>query len=181
MEKEYLKKYKHAPTHLFIDIYPYFITSGTYLKKHNFASTQMKRILLDIIQEILYKNSDELLAWVILSNHYHLMINFKDPFLLPEIIKKFHSKSAVILQKIEKQQNKKVWYNYWDRCIRDERDCYSKLNYIHFNPVKHGYVENPLDYDFSSYKYYLDKLGSAKLVKIITDFPWEQMNEKDDY
>jgi putative transposase len=181
MEIKYLKKYKHAPAHLVIDTFPYFITSGTYLKRHLFVSNKTKRLLLNIIQEILSKNSAELLAWVILSNHYHPMIDFKNPLLLPEIIKKTHSKSAVILNREERQQNRKVWHNYWDRCVRDEKDYFSKLNYIHFNPVKHGFVENPFEYEFSSYKYYLDKLGNDQLTEIITKHPWEKVNEKDDY
>jgi len=181
MERKYLKKYKHAPAHLFIDTYPYFITSGTYLKKHCFANVQMRSRLLDIMQEIFHKNSAELLAWVILSNHYHLLTNFKDPFFLPEIIQKIHSKSAVVLNRKEEQYDRKVWQNYWDRCIRDEKDYYFKLNYIHFNPVRHGYVENPLEYEFSSYKFYLDELGYNQMVKIIADYPWEQTKERNDY
>ncbi len=39
---------------------------------------------------------------------------------------------------------------YWEHVIRDERDFRQHMNYIHYNPVKHGYVDNPKDWPFSS-------------------------------
>jgi putative transposase len=181
MKSGYLKKYKHAPAHLFLDTYPYFITSGTYLKKYYFENDQKKKILFEIITEILQKNAVELLAWVILSNHYHLLINLKEPVHLPEIIRKIHSKSSVIINREEKITDGRIWHNYWDRCIRDEKDYYSKLNYIHYNPVKHNYAKDPSQYDFSSYKVYLEELGSKRLTKLVTDYPVEELGFKDDY
>jgi len=68
-------------------------------------------------------------------------------------------------------RGRKVWYNYWDECIRDERDYYNRLNYIHVNPVKHGYVEDPEDYEFSSYRAYLGANGEGWLKDILRNFP----------
>ena len=39
---------------------------------------------------------------------------------------------------------------YWEHAIRDERDFRQHMDYIHYNPVKHGYVDNPKDWPFSS-------------------------------
>jgi putative transposase len=51
--------------------------------------------------------------------------------------------------------------NYWDRIIRDEKDYWTKFNYIHYNPVKHGYVALPEDWAFSSYDRFLKEKGGA--------------------
>ena len=40
-------------------------------------------------------------------------------------------------------QSKKVFYNYWDTCITYENSYFTRLNYIWYNPVKHGYVDSP--------------------------------------
>ena len=40
---------------------------------------------------------------------------------------------------------------YWEHGIRDEEDDYRYRNDIHMNPVKHGYVENPGDWAWSSF------------------------------
>ena len=39
---------------------------------------------------------------------------------------------------------------YWEHTIRDPADFSRHVDYIHFNPVKHGYVRNPADWPYSS-------------------------------
>ncbi len=55
---------------------------------------------------------------------------------------------------------RQIWWNYWVRCICGGKDFYIRFNYIHHNPVKHGYVTVNREYQFSSYNYYKDKLGN---------------------
>ena len=40
---------------------------------------------------------------------------------------------------------------YWEHTIRDDRDLAAHMDYTHFNPVKHGLVENPADWPYSSF------------------------------
>ena len=40
---------------------------------------------------------------------------------------------------------------YWEHQIRDDRDFRNHINYIHFNPVKHGYVWRVGDWPYSSF------------------------------
>ena len=51
---------------------------------------------------------------------------------------------------------RKVWYNYWDTCIQSEASYCARMLYVMMNPVKHGLVQKPEDYSFSSYKYFLE-------------------------
>ena len=44
---------------------------------------------------------------------------------------------------------------FWEHEIRDEVDLSRHLNYIHFNPVKHGLVADPADWPWSTYHRYL--------------------------
>ncbi len=39
--------------------------------------------------------------------------------------------------------------------IRDERDLHHHLDYIHINPVKHGYVKRAIDWPYSSFHRYV--------------------------
>ena len=39
---------------------------------------------------------------------------------------------------------------YWEHVIRNEKDYQRHMDYIHYNPVKHGYVDDPRDWPFSS-------------------------------
>ena len=40
---------------------------------------------------------------------------------------------------------------FWDHVVRDDKDLETHLHYIHFNPVKHGYVKDPRDWVDGSY------------------------------
>jgi putative transposase len=41
---------------------------------------------------------------------------------------------------------------YWEHTIRDDRDYAVHMDYIHFNPVKHGLAESVTDWPFSSFR-----------------------------
>jgi len=52
----------------------------------------------------------------------------------------------------------KVWqYRFWDHIVRDEDDLRRHLDYIHYNPVKHGMVTDPFAYYLSSAVVYLNR------------------------
>ncbi|YAA75526.1 REP-associated tyrosine transposase [Methylomonas sp. HW2-6] len=52
-----------------------------------------------------------------------------------------------------------VWQRrYWEHQIRDESDYQRHLDYIHYNPVKHGYVDKAVDWRYSSIHRWI-KLG----------------------
>ncbi|MEP1765644.1 MAG: transposase [Sulfitobacter sp.] len=44
-----------------------------------------------------------------------------------------------------------IWQRrFWEHCIRDEADFNAHVDYCHWNPVKHGFVERPQDWAFST-------------------------------
>jgi putative transposase len=46
-----------------------------------------------------------------------------------------------------------IWQRrYWEHAIRDDRDFGAYMDYIHFNPVKHGLSAHPADWPFSSFR-----------------------------
>ena len=45
-----------------------------------------------------------------------------------------------------------VWQRrFWEHLLRDEQDWRRHMDYIHFNPVKHGLVQRPRDWAHSSF------------------------------
>ncbi|KTD35424.1 Transposase IS200 like protein [Legionella moravica] len=44
---------------------------------------------------------------------------------------------------------------FWEHRIRDESDLQSHIDYIHFNPVKHGYVTSAKEWPYSSFHRYV--------------------------
>lgn len=102
----------------------------------------------------------EIEAAVILPDHLHMI------WQLPEndsdfstrwmVIKRFFS-SAIKTQTISsskaRKREKGIWQRrFWEHLIRDEDDFRKHMDYIHFNPVKHGLVEKPEEWPYSSYQ-----------------------------
>ena len=51
-----------------------------------------------------------------------------------------------------------VWQRrYWEHYIRDEDDLIKHIEYIFYNPVKHGYVDAPSKWKYSSFLEYVEK------------------------
>jgi putative transposase len=49
-----------------------------------------------------------------------------------------------------------LWqHRYWEHMLRDETDYRRHVEYIHFNPVKHGYVKAPIEWPYSSFRRYV--------------------------
>ncbi len=57
----------------------------------------------------------------------------------------------------QSKQEKAVWQRrFWEHQIRDEDDFIRHVEYIHYNPVKHGLVNAPLDWAHSSFRRYVE-------------------------
>lgn len=51
-----------------------------------------------------------------------------------------------------------IWQRrYWEHLIRDENDLRRHIEYIHFNPVKHGYVVRAWDWPHSSFHRWVER------------------------
>jgi putative transposase len=49
-----------------------------------------------------------------------------------------------------------IWQRrFWEHLIRDDTDLRNHIDYIHYNPVKHGYVTQPGDWPFSTFHGYV--------------------------
>ncbi len=55
------------------------------------------------------------------------------------------------------KREKGVWQRrFWEHLIRDDLDFKRHVEYIHYNPVKHGLVKAPIDWELSTFKRYVD-------------------------
>jgi len=55
---------------------------------------------------------------------------------------------------------------------------YSTLNYIHYNPVKHGYTKRMDEWEWSSFGWYLEEMGRDWLLEIWKKYPITGYGEK---
>jgi putative transposase len=115
-------------------------------------------------------------AWVVLPDHLHCLWTLPDGDAdfsgRWKSIKTWFSKSLPATEQRSavniRRGERGIWQRrYWEHTIRDDRDYAVHMDYIHFNPVKHGYVDHAADWPFSSFRHYvengiypLDWLGS---------------------
>lgn len=103
----------------------------------------------------------DLLAYVVMPSHVHLLIKTYEEFSLESVIHSWKSFTAHEMLKIlgEERRLKEdetstlpgIWQRqYWDRFIRDEKHFHRAISYIHENPVKAGLCENAEDWKWSS-------------------------------
>ncbi len=51
-----------------------------------------------------------------------------------------------------------IWQRrFWEHALRDELDYQNHLDYLHFNPVKHGLVKNVQDWPYSSFQRWVEQ------------------------
>lgn len=167
---------------------------------------QGKHVFLTVVtynrQPILIKNIDlfrgafeetkkhfdfEIFAMVVLQDHFHILLKPKNIKDYPNIIKsikynfsnKFDAVGLASPTYIQKRE-KRVWQRrYHEHTIRDEDDLYKHLDYIHYNPVKHGLSQNVKDWEFSSFhkfvkmKNYELNWGTYEKVEKIKELDYE--------
>jgi len=105
-------------------------------------------------------------ACVILPEHLHCI------WRLPEgdydfstrwrLIKTHFSKNIAQNERISSSRKWKkergIWQRrFWEHLIKDEEDYKNHLDYIHYNPVKHGYVQQAIDWQYSSFHLWFER------------------------
>ncbi len=100
-------------------------------------------------------------AWVVLPEHMHcvwtLPLGDDDFPLRWAAIKAGFSremgKSEGRRASLVRRRESGVWQRrYWEHTIRDAQDYAAHVDYVHFNPVKHGLVTHAVDWPFSSFR-----------------------------
>jgi putative transposase len=146
----------------------YFFTVVTEKRRKFFADADNVKRLRTAFKTVMAKRPFVIDAAVVLPDHLHFI------WTLPENDCDYSTRWRLIKSAFTKQlpdkpavqntnrQNKKqqaIWqHRGWEHCLRDELDFQRHVDYIHYNPVKHGYVKHAADWQYSSIHRYI-KLG----------------------
>ena len=99
-------------------------------------------------------------AWVVLPEHMHCVWTLPpgdaNYALRWQLIKHGFSsrlpKNEPISSRRQRRRERGIWQRrYWEHLIRDERDYARHIDYIHYNPIKHGHVTHLADWPYSSF------------------------------
>lgn len=86
----------------------------------------------------------------LLDDHLHLLISTHNGTRIPRIVGSFKQAALTRLRMIPRAQGRAWQHRYYDHIIRDEADFARHLDYLHYNPVKHGLVSRAGDWSWSS-------------------------------
>ncbi|MCP4140267.1 MAG: transposase [Chloroflexi bacterium] len=154
----------HSPPHPFREEGTYLITAANYEHQHILENPTRRTAFEKLVLNNFQKIGAEIIAWVILTNHYHLLLNVDAFEIISDNLRYIHGSTSYQWNKEDKLTGKrKIWYRFSDRAIRNEKHLQRSLNYIHYNPVKHGLVEDVYAWKWSSLFLYEDEKGKAWL------------------
>jgi len=123
-----------------------------------------KKECAEIVENLILSGNNriyELISWIVMPNHVHVIIKIKQGNSLSNIVKKWKGRSAFEINKMVGRSGSFWQRDYFDRYIRDERHLLAAIEYVHMNPVKSGLASNPEDWEFSSVlknKTYIDEI-----------------------
>ena len=109
-------------------------------------------------------------AWVVLPNHYHVVID-ADMGSLRQTLARLHNGTSTQWNREDGTPGRRVWYRFRDDFLRDLDHYNQVLNYVHANPAKHGWVPKAIEWPTSSLRSCLETLGSDALRENWWRFP----------
>jgi putative transposase len=143
-----------------------FVGGATYFFTVNLANRR-DRLLVDhidnlrtVVRKVKHGHPFEIIAWVVLPEHIHaiwaLPPNDADYSLRWSQIKGGFSRRIPKGEPMSESRSSKgergIWQRrFWEHLIRDGDDLGDHIDYVHYNPVKHGLVERAADWPYSSF------------------------------
>jgi putative transposase len=142
------------------------VGGATYFFTLNLADRR-RRLLVEHIEELRVTVREvkqahpfEIIAWEVLPEHLHAVWSLPpddcDYSMRWNQIKGGFSRRVPKGERVSKSRSSKgergIWQRrFWEHLIRDDADLERHVNYVHYNPVKHGHVRRVIDWPFSSF------------------------------
>jgi len=146
----------------------YFFTLVTYDRRRFLTDEPARRCLRHAWRIVRDRRPFELVAQCLLPDHIHCL--WRLPPEDADFSTRWASIKAIFTREYLRSGGKDgtrnpshvhrreaaIWQRrFWEHLIRDERDLSRHLDYIHYNPVKHGFVTDPADWPWSTYHRYV--------------------------
>ncbi|MBS3733633.1 MAG: transposase [Phycisphaerae bacterium] len=142
----------------------FFLTLVTQGRMSIFKHSRFRRALSEAMRTTQARHPWETTAVVLLPDHLHMIWRLptsdKDYSTRITSLKRLFTraylaaggKEASVPAGQRRKRRRGVWQRkFWEHTIRDAKDFRMHLDYIHLNPVKHGYVDRPRDWPWTSF------------------------------
>jgi putative transposase len=173
----------HAPTHMLSASGTYFVTTGTYLKRHHFRAPERRSVLQLGLMTVARDFGWAIEAWAIFANHYHFVAHSPaegGAQNLSQMLGVLHKRTATWVNRLDGEPGRKVWHNFRETRLTYQKSYLARLNYTHQNPVKHGLVRVANQYPWCSAGW-LEQTAPPGQVKTIYSFGIQRVRVYDDF
>jgi putative transposase len=163
----------HSPAHVESDRTTYYMITAACFEHHSVVGFSDERMaefsikLCDMLQEA----SRALFAWVVLPNHYHVLVDAPEVKRTLKQLGMLHGRSSFDWNGEESLRGRQVWCNAAETAMKSEGHFYASQNYILNNPVHHGYCSKWTEWPFSSAEEYLSSLGRDQAIHFWNAYP----------
>jgi putative transposase len=175
-----LHRWHHAPAHYVKDAGTYIVTGATLHKQLVFDTPER----LDLLATNLFACIEEfgwtLHAWAIFANHYHFVAHSAANGDVAPLINKLHSITSRDLNRMDGAPGRKTLHQFWETRLTYEKSYFPRLGYVMHNPVKHGLVQDPVQYPWCSAGWFRAK-ASVGLQNTVDSFKFDSIKIKDDF
>ncbi len=168
---------------------PHFLTFTVVDWVDVFTRQRYKDLLIENLNYCIVNKGMVVFGYVLMSNHMHIIIQSKNGQ-LSDLIRDFkkHTSKRIIASINQEPESRREWilerftvaaknhsrnkkYQFWKygnhpEEIYSEKFMWSKLDYIHLNPLRAGLVEKASDYLYSSATNYVRGEGKVKITKL---------------
>jgi len=163
----------HSPPHRDISGKCFYLVTAACYEHHHIIGKTPQR-MTECEEALLQTCRDfgaDIYAWCILPNHYHVLLRTERVKELLQEVGKFHGRTSFRWNGEEDRRGRHCWYNAFDRYIRSERHYWASVNYVHNNPVHHGYAKKWTDWLWSSASEFIEETGREEALRIWRDYP----------
>lgn len=136
----------------------YFFTLVTFHRRQYFDTSERLDHLLSIIRQVQRSKPFDLIAYCLLPDHMHLLVKLPEGDDNFSIRMREIKRLTTLWMRRELRGNvDHIWQDkFWEHTIRDDKDLQVHFDYIHYNPVKHVFVETFDGWKWSSFRDCMD-------------------------
>jgi len=162
----------HSPPHYVSDCELYMITAACYEHRPVIGKTPGRMIEFETeLRQVTAEVTACLFAWVLLPNHYHMVVHAPDVKLLLKKLGRLHGRTSHRWNGEEAQRGRHVWFNALETAMKSERHFWATMNYVLHNAVHHGYAERWQDWPYSNAAQYLAEVGRDEATRRWRQYP----------
>ncbi|MFL6673719.1 MAG: REP-associated tyrosine transposase [Massilia sp.] len=146
----------------------FFFTVVTYHRRRILCDDTIRNALRLAIHNVRKIRPFSIDGWVLLPDHLHCIWTLPDGdsdysarwLQIKRSVSRFspevHVDSRLLNESARKHREAAIWQRrFWEHQIRDETDFERHLDYVHYNPVKHGCAKSVLDWPYSTFHRYV--------------------------